>query len=271
MSAAEIFPMVPLLFIQDYQNPFKTPLMVDQLTDNLVHNRLLFDQIFLLKGAAVIRIGCTCLSLLMVLAAGNACVPMSPRASSAKSIEAAQQCRANYSTAKLSGLEGKLVFDPDATNIFPTKEMMRNTTYPDEQQRKAIGRWESAIRGCKQLFSGVGMVTSATEDIIAKKRSTLRFGLYKGKLSFGAYNTGIVQTEIDLAGYQEEEAHAYQKGGQAGTQRAAQIQRDIQMIQMQNEINTFNANMNTHGYGQTYWKCTTSGYDINLRQTVTCY
>lgn len=203
------------------------------------------------------------------LAVVTACVPYDIKpVATADSQKAAAECRKLYEDPSLKSLDGRIIYQPEGSSLIPSKAMVSDATFPDETQKKAVRKWEEITRQCLKMLQAAGHVTSATQDIIEKRRSDLRYGLYTGELSFGAYNMGIVQTEIDLAGIQRQEAETYQRGSEIGAQRAQQFYSEIRR---QSEMNALRSQLNSYSYGRkTYWNCNASHVGADTYY-VSCY
>ncbi|MCW8914882.1 MAG: hypothetical protein OQK24_03395 [Magnetovibrio sp.] len=76
---------------------------------------------------------------------------------------------------------------------IPTREMLYINLVPTPSEAKAIQSLEGAIRTCRLRRAAQGIPTSATEDIVEKRLSRLRYGLYNGDIPYAVYNYGLAQ------------------------------------------------------------------------------
>lgn len=157
-------------------------------------------------------------------------------------------CATLYANSAFSLLKGKMAVLPGE---LPTRAMLQVNAAPELGEIAAIKSLESTMRTCHQLRAAAGMPTSATEDILAARLSTLRFGLYRGDIPYAVYNYGAAQAMRKHNAFILSAEQAEQKGREISNRKAQQIALGAQINSLRVNLDSFDSRVQTQS-----WTCT---------------
>lgn len=177
-------------------------------------------------------------------------------------------CAPLFNTGQFARLSDKIPVHPGE---IPSRAMLSLNSAPDDEDIAAIRALESAERTCRQMRAAAGAPTSATEDILAARLSTLRFGLYRGDIPYAVYNYGMAQAlkshnQFLIAGEQ-----AVQQGRKAGREKEMSALMLGQFMMLSSQLSAFDqTRAQPTAQRLPSWTCTQSSYPSG-NTYVDCY
>lgn len=151
--------------------------------------------------------------------------------------EARSRCNQLYNETALDPLRDKVRLRSDAS-APPTRPMLQDASFPSPAEREAVRHWEEVERSCAGLLAGAGRRSAASEDIVAKRMSDLRWRLAAGEISFAVFNGSYVDVLMGHYDRQALASQAWERGTELGATRAAEFNASMHQIRTEMELHS---------------------------------
>jgi len=186
-----------------------------------------------------------------------ACTPQKAQPAFVAGSDADRQCKALLAAAEIDPVRNHIPVEAIQIKQVPTPAMLADTTRPDDKAKVAVRLLEQAVRNCKEIHKTAGFASYAMQDIRDLRISDIRARLYRGEISYAAFNTRYLEILTEQADHNARFAEAYERGRAAGNETAAamaqQIHNDLQQQELVNELRSMRYEQSMSQYRT--WNC----------------